>query len=56
MAQIDQSGLERLQHIRNALDSAYDKLEAQNVFDSVQPEFEFITEILEEVKNEWEKI
>ena len=56
MAKIDDLGLEKLQHVRNALDSAFDKLDADGSFDTVQSEFEFITEILEEAKTDWEKI
>jgi uncharacterized protein YutE (UPF0331/DUF86 family) len=56
MAKIDDEGLEKLQHIRNAIDVVYDKLDIANVFDNVAEEFEYIVEILEEAKNNWEKI
>ena len=56
MAKIDRLGLEKLQHIRNAVDAAYDKLNANGNFNEVQEFFEYIVEILEEAKNDWEKI
>ena len=58
MAKIDNEGIEHLQHIRNALDAIYDKLTAQGdgIFDTVAEEFEYIVEILEGAKHDWEKI
>ena len=58
MSKIDREGLEKLQHVRNALDVIYDKLNemGKGTFDSVAEEFEYIVEILEGVKNDWEKI
>jgi hypothetical protein len=58
MSKIDFEGLEHLQHIRNALNAIYDKLTAQGggVFDIVAEEFEYMVEILEEAKADWEKI
>ena len=56
MAKIDNEGLEKLQHIRNAIDAMYDKLDAANVFDTVAEEFEFIAKIVDEAKNDWERI
>jgi len=58
MAKIDNEGIEHLQHIRNALDAIYDKLTAQGdgIFDTVAEEFEYIVEILEDAKHDWEKI
>ncbi len=56
MAKIDSEGLEQLQHIRNAIDAMYDKLDAAGIFDTVSEEFEYIVEILEDAKNEWEKV
>jgi|TARA_Y100000310_G_scaffold107863_1_gene106336 hypothetical protein len=58
MAKIDREGLERLQHLRNGLDAIYDKLDkmGKGTFDSVLSEFEFIVEILEEAKNDWERV
>ena len=58
MSKIDIEGREHLQHIRNALDVVYDKLTAQGdgIFDSVAEEFEYIVEILEDAKHNWEKV
>ena len=56
MAKIDSEGLEQLQHIRNAINVVYDKLEAASVFSNVAEEFEYIVEILETAKNDWEKV
>ncbi len=58
MSKIDVEGLDHLQHIRNALNSVYDKLTAQGggIFDVVAEEFEYIVEILEEAKHDWEKV
>jgi uncharacterized protein YutE (UPF0331/DUF86 family) len=56
MAKIDNEGLENLKHIRNAIDAMYDKLDAAGIFDTVSEEFEYIAKILDEAKNDWEKI
>ncbi len=56
MAKIDSLGLEKLQHVRNAVDAAYEKLNTSGNFTDVQEFFEYIVEILEEAKNDWEKI
>lgn len=58
MAKIDSLGLEELQHMRDALNAMYDKLDAlgAGVFDKVAEEFEYIAEILEKAKNDWEKV
>ena len=56
MAKIDSLGLEKLQHIRNALNAAYDVLEKKEYFGLVAEYFQHITEILEEAKNDWEKV
>ncbi len=56
MAQIDREGLERLQHIRNAIDVLYDELEKKNVFNDVVEYFEYIVEILEEAKRDWKRV
>ncbi|MBC8428177.1 MAG: hypothetical protein H8D94_01765 [Candidatus Pelagibacter sp.] len=53
MAKIDNDGVEQIQNIKNALDSMYDKLEAEGVFDTVQEEFQFISEIVDDVQNTW---
>ncbi len=42
MAKIDQEGLEKLRHVRNALNAMFDKLDAAGAFDSVQQEFQYI--------------
>ena len=56
MAKIDREGLEKLQHIRNALDAMYDDLEKKNAFNDVVEYFEYIVEILEEAKHERRKV
>ena len=58
MAKIDADGLEQIQHIHNAINVVYDKLTAQGdgIFDSVAEEFEYIVEILESAKHDWEKV
>ena len=56
MAKIDLEGLEKLGHIRNALNAMFYKLNEAGTFDSVQPEFQYMAEILEEAKNDWEKV
>ena len=58
MSKIDSEGLEHLQHIRNALNAIYDKLTVQEsgIFDTVAEEFEYIVEILEGAKHDWEKV
>jgi hypothetical protein len=56
MAKIDNEGLEKLQHIRNALDAAYDTLEKNGSFAPVAEYFQYVTEIIEDAKNNWEKV
>jgi len=56
MSKIDDSGLEKLQYIKNALDAIYDKLEAKGSFNDVASEFEYIANILNEVRIEWERV
>tara|TARA_Y100000034_G_scaffold90068_1_gene108470 strand:+ start:234 stop:401 length:168 start_codon:yes stop_codon:yes gene_type:complete len=47
MSAISKEGYEQLQVIKNALDSMYDKLEANGQFETVQQEFEAIAGIVE---------
>jgi hypothetical protein len=47
MSQISKDGYEQIQVIKNALDSMYDKLEANGEFSNVQDEFEAIVGIVE---------
>ena len=56
MSKIDDNGLEKLQHIKNALDAIFDKLEAESSFSSVTDEFEYIANILNEARTEWERV
>lgn len=56
MAKIDQQGLEKLSHVRNALNAMFDKLNDAGAFDTVQQEFQYMAEILEEAKNDWERV
>jgi len=58
MAKIDQEGLERLTHIKNALDALFDILERHNL--GGDPEITelmaYISEIIQEAKTSWEKV
>ena len=56
MAKIDNEGLEKLQHIRNAVNAMYDKLDTTGTFESIAEEFQYIVEILDEAKHDWERI
>ena len=55
MSKISKEGYEQIQVIKNALDSMYDKLEANGSFDSVKTEFEAIAGIVNESGN-WEEV
>ena len=55
MSQISKEGYEQIKVIRNALDSMYDKLEAENQFANVQTEFEAIAGIVE-LAGTWQEI
>jgi len=56
MSKIDSEGVEQLTIMRNALDSMYDKLESEGVFDIVNQEFQFIAELIDQIQNEWERV
>ena len=56
MSKIDVTGLEKLQHIKNALDAIYDKLEAKGKFNDVASEFEYIADIINEARTQWERV
>ena len=47
MSQISKDGYDQILIIKNALDSMYDKLEANGEFSNVQDEFEAIAGIVE---------
>ena len=47
MSKISKEGYEKIQVIKNALDSMYDKLDASGNFNSVKDEFEAIAGIVE---------
>lgn len=47
MSKISRDGYEQIKVIKNALDSMYDKLEANGQFSRVQEEFEAIAGIVE---------
>ena len=55
MSKISKEGYEQIQVIKNALDSMYDKLEANGSFDSVKTEFEAIAGIVE-LTGTWEEL
>ena len=55
MSQISKEGYEQIKVIRNALDSMYDKLEAENQFANVQTEFEAIAGIVAETDS-WKEV
>jgi len=55
MSKISKEGFEQIQIIKNALDSMYDKLEANGSFDSVKTEFEAIAGIVE-LSGTWEEV
>ena len=55
MSKISKEGFEQIQIIKNALDSMYDKLEANGNFATVQSEFEAIAGIVE-LSGTWEEV
>ena len=55
MSKISREGFEQIQIIKNALDSMYDKLEADGNFTTVQSEFEAIAGIVE-LTSDWEEV
>ena len=55
MSKISKEGFEQIQIIKNALDSMYDKLEADGNFTTVQSEFEAIAGIVE-LSGTWEEV
>ena len=56
MSQISKDGAEKLQVVRNALNSMYSKLESAGSVSSIQEEFNYIAETLSDVQTTWEKI
>ena len=56
MSQISKDGAEKLQVVRNALNSIYSKLESAGSVSSIQEEFNYIAETLSDVQTTWEKI
>ena len=56
MSQISKEGAEKLQVVRNALNSIYSKLESAGSVSSIQEEFNYIAETLSDVQTTWEKI
>ena len=56
MSQISKDGAEKLQVVRNALDSMYSKLESAGSVSSIREEFNYIAETLSDVQTTWEKI
>ena len=55
MSKISKEGFEQIQVIKNALDSMYDKLEANGQFANVQDEFEAIAGIVEQAGT-WQEV
>ena len=55
MSQISKDGAEKLQVVRNALNSMYSKLESAGSVSSIQEEFNYIAETLSDVQTTWEK-
>ena len=56
MSQISKDGAEKLQVVRNALNSIYSKLESAGSVSSIQEEFNYIAETLSDVQTTWGKI
>ena len=55
MSKISKDGYEQIQIIKNALDSMFDKLEANGNFSNVQEEFEAIAGIVE-LAGTWQEV
>tara|TARA_Y100001963_G_scaffold78606_1_gene109110 strand:- start:677 stop:844 length:168 start_codon:yes stop_codon:yes gene_type:complete len=55
MSMISKDGLEQINIIKNALDSMYDKLEANGMFVEVKDEFEAIAGIVSQA-NDWNEV
>ena len=55
MSQISKDGAEKLQVVRNALNSMYSKLESAGSVSSIKEEFNYIAETLSDVQTTWEK-
>ena len=55
MSKISKEGYEQIQVIKNALDSMFDKLEANGNFSNVQEEFEAIAGIVE-LAGTWQEV
>jgi len=55
MSKISKEGYEQIKVIKNALDSMYDKLEANGKFNDVKDEFEAIAGIVE-MSGTWEEV
>ena len=56
MTKISKVGADKLQVVRNALNSMYSKLENAGVAKNVQEEFNYIAETLSDVQSTWEKV
>ena len=56
MSQISKDGAEKLQVVRNALNSIYSKLESAGSVSNIREEFNYIAETLSDVQTTWEKI
>jgi hypothetical protein len=55
MSKISKDGYEQIQVIKNALDSMFDKLEANGKFNEVKEEFEAIAGIVN-LSGTWEEV
>ena len=58
MPKIDQQGIEKLEHAKNALDALFDILESNNLAGNkeVTELMSFIADIFQDAKTSWEKI
>ena len=56
MSKISNDGAEKLQVVRNALNSIYSKLESAGSVSNIREEFKYISETLSDVQTTWEKI
>ena len=55
MSKISREGYEQIKVIKNALDSMFDKLEANGIFNEVKDEFEAIAGIVD-ITAGWEEV
>jgi|TARA_R110000824_G_scaffold269312_1_gene457833 hypothetical protein len=58
MPKIDQAGIEKLDHAKNALDALFDVLERNNLGGNkeITELMSYIADIIQEAKTSWEKV